>query len=61
MREARIKMCSPTRDSAGMSCSNPEWTICKILFLERIKDLLDWEGFISEIPEDLKCYDREEG
>jgi len=53
MRKHKIKKCTKSSENS-MICDNYEWTMCHVLFLERLNAYMEfWYGFNTKTPKDL--------
>lgn len=57
MRKHRIKQgtshFNETGKKIGRTCNNPEWTMCKSLYLECLHGFLNFQDLFGGIPKDL--------
>lgn len=56
MRKYGIKQGTRSQDGNGIICSNPEWTICHVLYENMIQSKIQIFNFLRNIPKDLQCY-----
>jgi hypothetical protein len=58
MRNNGVKLGTKNESGNGITMSNPEWTMCRVLFLDQLVNKLEWNFIMDmmDIPEDLKCY-----
>jgi hypothetical protein len=46
-----------TKSGNGVVCDNFEWSMCKELFLSRVRDYFEFDRFLLKAaPKDLQCY-----
>lgn len=59
----RNGICEGTKMGAGVNVDNPEWTMCKALFLQRVIDSIELEALFmkpEKMPKGVWCYEEEE-
>ncbi len=54
-RKNNVRMGTLSADGRSTVCDNPEWTMCKTLFLDTIKSQIEW-SILTDTPEDLDHY-----
>lgn len=56
MRKHGIKQGTKSTCGEGVTVANPEWTICKELFLSGTQQQLDIEDLFGNVPKDIYYY-----
>jgi hypothetical protein len=55
VRDNGIKQGTRSQDGRGRICDNPEWVMCKEMFLETIKSQINISLLFDDVPDDLKA------
>lgn len=56
MRKHGIKYGTKHPGETGVTYANFEWTLCRDLYYNRLRDWLTIRGFLVSVPKDLKYY-----